>query len=237
MPDQTPNVSAGDPNVVAAMPFPGQHVRPARERLLEAVLVVSGEIGYDEVAVKDVIERARTSRGTFYKHFSSKEDCFVQAYAGASEWLYRRLLGLAKRQPSWREGLRTGLAELLEFCANQPAMAKALLIEAHTAGGQALAQHDELMERLSRAVDSARRETESRHSPPPTTSLFMVGAIETLVRAKLMSGDAARAPEMLPGLLHYVMMQYFGEEIAWEEMASAPVATWESRRRAASEMP
>jgi len=219
------------------MPFPGLNVLPARERLLEAVLVVSGEIGYDAVAVKLVIERGRTSRGTFYRHFASREDCFLQAYEAASEWLYRRLIGLAKRQPSWREGLRAALAELLEFCASQPAMAKALLIEAHTVGGRALAQHDELMERLSRAMDSARRETESRHSPPPTTSLFMVGAIETLVRSKLMTGDAARAPEVLPGLLHYVMMQYFGEEIAWEEMASAPVASWESRRRAASEMP
>ena len=54
----------------------------------------------------------------------------------------------------------------------------------------------------------------------------MVGAIETLVRAKLMSGEPETAPEMLPGLLHFVVMQFFGEDAAWEEMTAAPLATW-----------
>jgi AcrR family transcriptional regulator len=128
------------------------------------MLVVSGELGYEQVTVQDAIERAKVSRATFYKHFTDKEDCFAQAYQDASEWLYRRLIGAAKRQPTWREGLRAGLAELLEFCANQPAIARALFVEAHAAGGQALVQHSNLMERLSHAVDSARREIPSRQS-------------------------------------------------------------------------
>ena len=65
----------------------------------------------------------------------------------------------------------------------------------------------------------------------------MVGAIDTLVCAKLMDGDAAKTPEMLPGLLYFVVMQYFGEEAAWEEMTAASVSTWQARRGAASQMP
>jgi AcrR family transcriptional regulator len=219
------------------VPFPGLRSRPARERLLEAMLIVSGELGYEQVAVKHVIERAGASRATFYKHFEDREDCFAQAHLGASEWLYRRLIGAAKRQPSWREGLRAAMAELLEFCANQPQIAKALFVEVHAAGEQALAQRADLMERLSRALDSARREIPSRQAPPPVTSTFMVGAIDTLVCAKLMDDDAKRAPEMLPGLLHFVVMQYYGEKAAWEEMTAASVATWHSRRDAASQLP
>jgi AcrR family transcriptional regulator len=221
----------------ASGPFPAHQVRRPRERLLEAVLQVSGELGYEQISVKHVIERAQTSRATFYKNFEDREDCFVQAYTEASEWLYRRVVGLAQRQASWREGLRVGLAELLEFCANQPATAKALFIEAHAAGGEALAQHDRLMERLSELIDSAREESGSQHSPPPMTSAFMVGAIETLISSKLANDEASSAPEALPGVLHFVVMQYFGQEAAWEEMTAAPLATWDSRRRAASEVP
>lgn len=217
--------------------FPGRRVRPARERVLEAMLLVSGERGYEHISVQDVIERAGASRATFYKHFDDKEDCFVQAYRDAAEWLFRRLTGVAKRQPGWREGLRAGMAELLEFCANQPALARALLVEPHAAGGAALAEHDLLMERLSRAIDGARREIPSRQAPPPVTATFMVGAIETLVRAKLMSDEPETAPEMLPGLLHFVVMQFFGESAAWEELTSAPIATWASRREAATRIP
>jgi AcrR family transcriptional regulator len=219
----------------SANPFPGPRKQPARQRLLEAVLEVSGEMGYERVAVRHVIERAGASRATFYKHFEDLEDCFTQAHGEASEWLHRRLIDAAQRQPTWREGLRTGLAELLEFCANRPALAKALFVEVHAAGERALAQRGELMERLSHALDRARREIGSRQAPPPVTATFIVGAIDTLVCAKLMDGDAEHAPEMLPGLLHFVVLQYFGEAAAWEEMSAAPLATWSARREAAVE--
>jgi AcrR family transcriptional regulator len=217
--------------------FPGRRVRAASERLLEAMLLVSGERGYEQISVQDVVERASASRATFYKYFDDKEDCFVQAYSGAADWLYKRLISAAKRQPTWREGLRAGMAELLEFCANQPTLARALLVEPHAAGGAALVEHDRIMERLANAIDGARREVSSRQAPPAVTATFMVGAIETLVRAKLMSDEPETAPEMLPGLLHFVVMQYYGEDAAWEELTSAPLATWASRRAAATRIP
>jgi AcrR family transcriptional regulator len=224
-------------DAIPVMPFPRLRSRPARERLLEAMLVVSGELGFERVAVRNVIERARTSRATFYKHFADREDCFVQAQRDAGEWLCRRLIGAGRRRPTWREGLRAALAELLEFCANQPEIAKALLVEPHAAGERAMAQRRDLMERLSHALDGARREIPSRHAPPPVASSFIVGAIDSLVSAKLMDGDAEHAPEMLPGLLYFVVMQYFGEAAAWEEMSAAPLAQWEARRERAAASP
>lgn len=226
-----------DGDSVTVVPFPGpQERRPARDRLLEGMLVVSGERGYDQVAVRHVIEAAKTSRATFYKNFEDREDCFAQAHRDASDWLYRRLVGAARRQPSWREGLRAALAELLEFCANQPAVAKALLVEVHAAGPRAMAQRRELMERLARALDSG-REVRPAGRTPAVAPDFVVGAIDTLLAAKLMDGEAESAPEMLPGLLHFVVLQYLGESAAWEEMTAAPLATWTARREAAAEMP
>lgn len=225
-------------NSGSVVAFPGRHGRRGpRERILEAMLLTSGELGYEQVAVRNVIERAQTSRATFYKHFEDREDCFAQAYGETTEWLYRRISASASRQATWREGLRAAMAELLEFCANQPGIAKALLVDVHAAGERSLAKRRDLMERLSRALDSARREIPSRQAPPPVTSDFIVGAIDTLLAAKLLDGDGGRAPEMLPGLLHFVVMQYLGEGAAWEEMAAAPLATWKARREAAAEMP
>jgi AcrR family transcriptional regulator len=183
------------------------------------------------------VATTRSPCATFYKHFDDREDCFAQAHRDASEWLYRRLTGAARRQPSWREGLRAALAELLEFCANQPAIARALLVEVHAAGPRALAQRRELMECLARALDSGRDGAAGRQGPPPIAPDFVVGAIDTLLAARLMDGEAASAPEMLPGLLHFVVLQYLGEAAAWEEMTAAPLATWQARRQAASQGP
>lgn len=231
---ETPTETAEPPVVL----FPGHGKRRARERLIEAVLTASGERGYENIAVQDVIETAKASRATFYKYFEDKDDCFAQAYREAADWLYRRLSAVAQRQPSWKEGLRAAVAELLEFCANQPAIARALFVEVHAAGGEALRHHEVLMERLSHAIDGARRENSSRQAPPPVTAAFMVGAIETLVRSKLMSDDPPEtAPELLPGILHFVVMQFYGEDAAWEELTAAPIATWHSRREAATRIP
>ena len=90
---ETPNALERDEPSAPVVPFPGLRSRPPRERLLEAMLLVSGEIGYEQVAVRHVIERARASRATFYKHFEDREDCFAQAYGDATEWLFRRLIG------------------------------------------------------------------------------------------------------------------------------------------------
>lgn len=235
--EETSSASDRRDNDAPAAPFSRLQAQPARQRLLEAMLVVSGELGYEQVAVKHVVERAKSSRASFYKYFEDREDCFAQAHADAAEWLYQRLIGAAKRQPTWREGLRAALTELLEFCANQPDIAKALFVETHSAGPRAFAQRSELLERLSHALDSARREDSPRQAPPPVTASFMVGAIDTLVCAKLMDGDAEHAPEMLPGLLYFVVLPYCGEAAAWEEMAAAPQAQWTARREAASERP
>ena len=217
--------------------WPALRDRPARAqlrpRILEAMLEASGELGYEQVAVRHVVERSRSSRATFYKHFESKEDCFAQAYEEASEWLYRRVVEAAARQPSWREGLRAGLAELLEICAGRPALARALFVEVHAADERARARRTELMRRFAAALDTAREQFPDR-SPPRVTGDFMVGAIENLISAKLMAGDAASVPDLLPGLLHFVVMQYLGEEAAWEEMTAAPLATWTARRSAAA---
>ncbi len=107
---ESPVAPERDEQVAPVVPFPGLRSRAPRERLLEAVLLVSGEMGYEQVAVKHVIERARASRATFYKYFEDRDDCFAQAYGDASEWLFQRLVGAGKRQPSWREGLRAGMS-------------------------------------------------------------------------------------------------------------------------------
>lgn len=232
--------TAGSPQATgqeaSIIPFPGLRKRPPRERLLRAMLEMCGELGYEQVAVRHVTQRAASSRATFYKNFEGKEDCFALAYDDACGWLGSHVLGAARREAGWREGLRAGTATLLEFCANQPAIAKSLFVEVHAAGERALERRAELMAEFAAAIDTAREERPDR-STPETTASFMVGAIETMITAKLLDGDAAGLPDLLPGILHFVVMQYYGEDEAWQEMVAAPIGTWRSRRETAAQLP
>lgn len=191
------------------------------ERIMEAMLAACGELGYREVSVQDVLDRYGGHRLQFYREFGSKAECYAAAYEAEAERLGGALLGAAAAEPSWRCGLRAALGELARFACERPLAARGLLVEVHVAGGPAPAKREEMFERLTRAVDSARRETESRHSPPPMTAAFMVSAIEASVCAALEKGEPQGFAAAVPELAHLVVAAYFGDEAAGEELALA----------------
>lgn len=190
-----------------------------RQRILEAMLLTCGELGYREVSVQDVIDRYGGYRLQFYRHFASKGECYAVAYEEEIERLCSLLFEAARAKPSWRAGLRAGLRTLAAYVVERPTMAKGLLVEVHVAGGPALIKRLEVFERLTRAIDGARRETESRHSPPPVTATFMVGTIEATVTSALIKGDPQRFANAVPELARLVVAAYFDDEAAEQDMA------------------
>jgi len=188
-----------------------------RERIMEAALEACGERGYRDATVQNVIDLYGGHRQQFYKHFASKAECYAAAYEFEVERLYAALRDRAAGEPSWHQGLVAMLYGLADFLCERPAFARGLLVEVHVAGGSALLKRLEVFERLTRAVDSARHETGSRHSPPPVTATFMVGAIEAAVTSALTRAKPADFTDAVPELAHMVLAAYFGDEIAGEE--------------------
>ncbi|HKA66453.1 MAG TPA: hypothetical protein VKG03_00960 [Solirubrobacterales bacterium] len=196
-----------------------------REAIERATLVSCGELGYRKVAVRDVIERYGGYRAQFYRHYSSKAAVYAAAYEAEAERLCEALLGAAAAEGSWRAGLRAALRELSSFVEAEPVLARGLLVEVHVAGGAALEKRGEVFERLSSAMDGARRETSgSRHSPPPIAAAFMVGAIEEAVCAELVTGTPERFTAAVPQLAQMVVNAFFGAEAAREELEALGTA-------------
>jgi AcrR family transcriptional regulator len=203
-----------------ATPFPPSLVHAPEQRLMQAMLLAAGELGYERTTVQDVVERARAGRATFYKHFADKEDCFRRAHEQVSAWAYERLVARARGAEDGRGALRIAIAEAVEVCAASPQIATAVLVCPHVVGGAALEAHDRLLNRLAGALDRLREDPSVAPKPPAKAAPFTVGAIETLLRNALMAGEAARLRELLPRLVFVAMTQYFGIETAWEEMGS-----------------
>jgi AcrR family transcriptional regulator len=184
----------------------------AREEILAAMLEACGELGYRVVAVKDVYERYGGYRAEFYRHFANKAECYAAAYEAEIERLWRRLERACGAAGEWREGLGAALGELADFVGEHPRRAAGLLVESHVAEGPAGPKRAEVFERLTRAVDGARRETsKSRHSPPPITASFIVSAIEESVVNALASGAPENFAAAVPSLIWLAVYFYFGE--------------------------
>ncbi len=186
----------------------------------EAILLVAGAQGYEAATLQEVASRAKVTRAQFQRHYGSRKECFAAAYEEAAEDLVERLLEAGRDAPAWRPGFRAALAELLRFVAEQPLLAKALLIEVRAARGEAWATHQRLVDRLVKAIDTARSQPGALRSASAMTAGFMVGAIEESLALEIGAGRATEAERLLPDLAHLVVLNYFGEDEAWLELRS-----------------
>jgi AcrR family transcriptional regulator len=194
---------------------------PVRTSIMAAMLAASGELGYRDVAIRDVLERYGGHRVQFWQHFASKEDCFAVACASWADRLATELLTAALAEDDWRRGVRAALVALFQFVDERPDVARALLIEAEIAGGEALAKREEAVARLGEAIDSARVQAEPDDRPPPLTGLFVAGGIATYLSEQLAAGTPAAIWAGLPELMRFATAPYFGEEAADAEFEAA----------------
>ncbi|HEX6687500.1 MAG TPA: TetR/AcrR family transcriptional regulator [Solirubrobacterales bacterium] len=185
--------------------------RSSDRDVLEAMLLTAGEQGYARTTVREVAGRAHITQDRFHRRFGSKEACFARAYEEAAERLASQLLDACVEAAGWREGFRAGLAELLRFVAEQPLLAKALLLEVRAARGEAWATHQRQVERLVAALDTARREPGARPDASPMTAGFIAGAIEESLSIEIAAGRSGEVEYLLPDLTRLAFLQLFGE--------------------------
>jgi AcrR family transcriptional regulator len=186
--------------------------RSADADVLETMLLTVGEQGYARTTVREVAERARITQDRFHRRFGGKEACFARAYEEAAEHLGAQVLGACRDAASWREGFQAGLTELLRTVAEQPLLARALLLEVRAARGAAWSAHQRQVERLTAALDSARGEAGARPDANPMTAGFIAGAIEESLSIELAAGRGAEVERLLPDLTRLAFLQLFGEE-------------------------
>jgi AcrR family transcriptional regulator len=184
------------------------------------MLLTVGALGYEQASVQEIADRSGITPDQFHRRFGSKEECFGQAYEEAADRLSEDLLEVGRKATSWRLGFRAALAELLRTVAEQPLLAKSLLIEVRAARGAAWDTHQRLVERFVVAVDSARSDPDALPTVSAMTAGFMVGAIEESIGLEIGAGRAAEVERLLPDLSHLVVLNYFGEDEAWLELRS-----------------
>jgi len=191
-----------------------------RERLLAGMLRATAELGYREVSVQEVLDRAGVSRPTFYEHFDNKEACFLAAFDAAAARLRERIDIAASDSEGWRERLRLGLEEVLHFVGEDPDAAMTLIVDGRAACPDALARRDDLLDHFSSCLDEmVRAEVPAGEAPSAIAAAGIVGGIEALLYSRLNRGEADDVQSLLPSLMYFAVLPYEGHEAASEELA------------------
>lgn len=191
-----------------------------RERVLAAMLKVTAELGYRATNVQDALDRSGVSRPTFYQHFANKEDCFLMALDWAVSRLRNRVEAVASAAgDDWRDRLRVGQEELLRLIAVEPETARALIVEARTAGSAALLRRDALLDRFARWIDGEAR-AGLANPPSALAGAAVAGGIEAVLYSRINNGENDLR-SLLPSLMYFAVLPYAGARSAAEELRGA----------------
>jgi AcrR family transcriptional regulator len=195
-----------------------------RERLLAAMVGAVTEIGYNTLTVQNVLTRAGISRPTFYEQFEDREDCFLAAFDASADRMRQRIAAaVAAAGPGWRDQLRSGIAELLRFIADEPEEARMAIVEARASSPAGLRRRDELLDHFAACIDALVRE-DLEEPPSAIAAAGVVGGIESVLYARLQKGEVGDLDALLPSLMYFAVLAYAGREAAGEELDDAALA-------------
>jgi AcrR family transcriptional regulator len=164
-------------------------------RVLVAAARVLDEQGYGGMSVARVSAGAGVSRRTFYELFEDREDCFLalfeDAVARATEVAHDAVLAVGR--DDWCGRVRAGLAALLRFADDEPALGVLLVVDALGGGPKVLARRAGMLQALNVVVDEGRRRRGVKakgSDPPPLTAEGVVGAVLSVIHARLLERAA-----------------------------------------------
>ncbi|WP_437601586.1 TetR/AcrR family transcriptional regulator [Sorangium sp. So ce590] len=178
--------------------------RRARIELLRAAEAAFTERGLAAARVEDITERAGVSKGAFYLHFHSKDDCFKQIVetfiarlAGCVELPLIAVEGVDRAPVSeYFKRLLAHDIEVLEFCWQNRALLK--MMQAGGGGAPYAYLIDEFAQRVACLVESRVRYAIDiglyrRDLDPSVIAALISGAFDRLVRKLI---DAPSRPDI-----------------------------------------
>jgi AcrR family transcriptional regulator len=186
-----------------------------RRRVLRAVLDVVGAQGYASCRVADVIALAGVSRRTFYDQFANKEEAFLAAYDMVVVQLGATLEEAFAAGDSWPERVCSALDAFLRYLAQGPAVAHVCVVEVLAAGPSALERRRRAMERFRAFLIPEGLEQPAAEVPAPSLlAEAVVGGLYEVVYGRVLAGETADLPALLPDLLHAVLAPFVGPQAA-----------------------
>lgn len=178
-------------------------VRNQRERLFGAIVAAVADKGYEATTVADLVRLSGVSRSDFYKHFASKQDCFVAMVEELVEPAVEAILGRAEEADEQR--VQEVFEAFLAFAAMHPATARVCIVELHTAGPEAEAAVDGVFAAIEKLVSEANERVPGREETPPEVVRALIGGLRKVIHTRLARREESELERLAPQLWEWAL--------------------------------
>ncbi len=195
-----------------------------RRRMIAAMVELAAEHGAGQVTVADVVGRSGVSRRTFYEIFDDREACFLAAFDDAIERAAEQVAPAYLEQQRWSDGVRAGLTVLLGLFDEDSRLGRVLVVEALGAGPRALERRRRVVAVLSGVVSEGALGAGRRKEPPALTAEGVVGAVLSVLHARLSEAEPGVLLDVLNPLVSMIVLPYQGSAAAERELSKKVVS-------------
>jgi AcrR family transcriptional regulator len=195
-----------------------------RERLIEAIVELSGQLGYQSLSIAQISARAGVSSATFYEQFSDREECLLEAYRALTGQMLMRL-ERSLQAGEWATAARAAFGELIDGVRTDPDAGRLMFVEALSGGPR-------LRSELAAILDGLEQGAEALLERPPAggytldlPARALIGAVRHVVSRHLRTHNEDRldlvTDDMLAWLACYAVPADAGR---WSVKALLPAA-------------
>lgn len=190
--------------------------RNQRERLITGLTEVLYEVGYQKTTVSMIGRRAAVSKSDFYKHFESKDECFIAAYDMAIERIRQSVTSACEEASGeeWPGRVRAATGALLDLLSEDPPLAGIALVEGLRAGREVYDRYQGALDSFVSHLHEGAPSTPGGGEIPEATGEAVVGGIASLLARRILAGEAAQLSELFPEILEFILSAYLGAEQA-----------------------
>jgi AcrR family transcriptional regulator len=188
-----------------------------RRRILRVTAQLVAKRGYQDTTTELIVRRAKVGYRTFYKFFKDKETCFLALYDETLERtdsILKAAYASGDPDTPWSSRVAAAIDALYRQIVEDPALARACLVESITAGPAVLSRYEGAIHRLCRILEPGRRESEIGGELPDTLENTLAGGILWIAYQLLIVGETSRLPDLLPEAIQFALSPYLGEEKA-----------------------
>lgn len=199
-----------------------------RARILAATASAIAADGYHGATLEAIVRDAKVGWRVFYRHFADKQAAFLalleETYAAG---LARMHEAAAHPGPQphladpelWPCQVAAALRDFFAQIATHPDRSRACLVEALTAGPQAVARYERALQQAGTILLPGRRLGDGAADLAPTLEDTLAGGVAWIAYQRLVQGQADEVPALLPEALDFLIRPYLGEQRTAEAVA------------------
>ncbi|HEX5990619.1 MAG TPA: TetR/AcrR family transcriptional regulator [Solirubrobacterales bacterium] len=171
-----------------------------RERIVRAAARVVVERGYEALSIPAISAAAGTSNQTFYEHFASKREAFLEAFEILAAEALLNALAAFRAAGDDPGAIGAGLRALTEHIARNKMFARLAFFEIPAAGPTALDRADELLDTITSFLEPDLAPTGIGEPPPKAILEAIATGIWSVIQREIAQGRGDALPELAPEL-------------------------------------